>query len=190
MNVNGMSGIFANQSFPTDRGVLIFGRNATACNIVFPEEVRGISRTHCKIEQNGKVCTITDLGSSYGTFVNGMKIQQYAPMTLKNGDTIYLGDKTNMFTFQSEYDNTPAKNRSSVTYLNRNDYPRERRGGNGALIAVIIILIMLLAGASVFGVMLYQDNLQKEQELYEEQNKGFVGNLFDTLEDGIELFEE
>ncbi len=96
MTINGLSGQYANQIFPLN-GQMVFGRNVNSCNILFSDDTKGISRMHCKIEANGDTVTITDLGSSYGTFVNGNKLQPYSPRKLNVGDTFYLGDKNNLF---------------------------------------------------------------------------------------------
>lgn len=96
MTINGLSGQYANQVFPVNDS-MVFGRNLDSCNVLFPDNTKGISRMHCKVENiEGKI-SITDLGSSYGTFVNGMKLQPYAPRVLNVGDTFYLGDKNNLF---------------------------------------------------------------------------------------------
>ncbi len=96
MTINGLSGQYANQTFPVS-GQMVFGRNVNSCNVLFSDDTKGISRMHCKVEVNGDAITITDLGSSYGTFVNGSKLQPYAPRKLNAGDTFYLGDKNNLF---------------------------------------------------------------------------------------------
>lgn len=99
MVVKGLSGTFANQSFPLN-GSMVFGRQATSCHVLFPDNTQGISRMHCKIDQVGNGITITDLASSYGTYVNGLRIPQHVATPLKLGDNFYLGDQTNMFTVQ------------------------------------------------------------------------------------------
>ncbi len=96
MTINGISGQYANQVFPINDS-MVFGRNLDSCNVLFADNTKGISRMHCKVENVGGNITITDLGSSYGTFVNGMKLQPYTPRVLKAGDTFYLGDKNNLF---------------------------------------------------------------------------------------------
>ena len=41
---------------------------------------------------------LTDLGSSYGTFVgSGQRLNANSPMTLHRGDTFWLGSKEQMF---------------------------------------------------------------------------------------------
>jgi hypothetical protein len=49
-----------------------------------------VSRRHLKIERFGDMFVATDAGSSLGTKINGQKLD--APVTLKNGDKIILGD--------------------------------------------------------------------------------------------------
>lgn len=91
MKIRGMSGAYSGAEFIVQDS-LVFGRNPQGCNVLFPDEVKGISRTHCKIDVAGNGATITDMGSSFGTFLNGKKITPYTPMPLNNGDTFYLGD--------------------------------------------------------------------------------------------------
>lgn len=49
-----------------------------------------VSRQHADIDIEGSTCTITDLNSSNGTFVNGRRIVE--PTELKHGDAIKIGD--------------------------------------------------------------------------------------------------
>lgn len=48
-----------------------------------------VSRNHARIEWNGEHFTVSDLGSSNGTFVNGQRVS-CMPFTLKDGDTLML----------------------------------------------------------------------------------------------------
>ncbi len=63
-----------------------------------------LSRKHCKIALQEDHYVITDLGSSNGTFVNGIKISE---KTLENGDQIQVG--SNIFQFQFEKTGVAAK---------------------------------------------------------------------------------
>lgn len=101
MIVRGLSGVFANQTFPLN-GVMVFGRNGASCHVLFPDNTKGISRMHCKIEMQGGRPMITDLGSSYGTYVNGLRIPQHIATPLNDGDSFYLGDQQNLFSFTME----------------------------------------------------------------------------------------
>jgi pilus assembly protein CpaF len=49
-----------------------------------------VSKRHAKIELKGGEFSLTDLGSTNGTYVNGRRIQE--PTRLTRGDKVYLGD--------------------------------------------------------------------------------------------------
>ena len=63
-----------------------------------------LSRKHCKISLDGDHFVISDLGSSNGTFVNGVKITQ---KTLENNDRIQIG--SNVLQFKVEKVTVPQK---------------------------------------------------------------------------------
>ena len=63
------------------------GRSATNGVVVNDAE---ISRRHAQIMPQGEGYVVEDLGSTNGTFVNGIRLNQ--PMSLKHGDTIEFGD--------------------------------------------------------------------------------------------------
>lgn len=95
--LKGVSGPFAQRSFPIQEGVTI-GRDPAKCGIVFPGEAPGVSALHCEIRKEGGQFTITDLGSTYGTFfMDGAKLSPHVPYPLKPGQQFYLGDTQNCF---------------------------------------------------------------------------------------------
>jgi pSer/pThr/pTyr-binding forkhead associated (FHA) protein len=49
-----------------------------------------VSRHHCLIRVRGPQVTLTDLGSSNGTYLNGQRVRSQA--TLKDGDELRVGD--------------------------------------------------------------------------------------------------
>lgn len=51
----------------------------------------GVSRLHAVIKRAENRAVIVDLGSSNGTFVNGIRLSPQAETPLKNGDLIALG---------------------------------------------------------------------------------------------------
>ena len=53
-----------------------------------------VSRRHCRITQAKDKCTITDLDSSHGTFVNGVPVKE---RILKHGDRIAVSDSLFLF---------------------------------------------------------------------------------------------
>jgi len=73
-----------------DRDCLI-GRGS-ACQIRFPAETAGVSGRHCLVAVDaGGIVTVTDVGSTYGTFLSsGQRLVPNCPHTLSPGDTILL----------------------------------------------------------------------------------------------------
>ncbi len=67
-------------------GETIVGRSPD-CTI--PLEFQGISRRHFKVNVKNQDCTIEDLGSSNGTFLNNQKIIE--SITVSKGDVVKLG---------------------------------------------------------------------------------------------------
>ena len=67
----------------------LIGRGAD-CDLRVHEE--DISRHHCLIHLRGPDVTLSDLGSSNGTSVNGQRL--LSQMKLKSGDEIMLGSKS------------------------------------------------------------------------------------------------
>lgn len=70
-------------------GETIAGRKAAGCDIAFPED-GFVSGTHCKFTA-GESLTVTDLGSTNGTFVNGEQVDAEAPRELAAGDIVKIG---------------------------------------------------------------------------------------------------
>lgn len=92
-------------SIPTPNGVnaLMVGRDPAVCQITFPNQLDTVSKRHCIFNwiQATRTFTVEDLGSTWGTFVNGKKIVKGEKVTLKNGDTVDLAaDKTNRFSVE------------------------------------------------------------------------------------------
>lgn len=70
---------------------LLIGRHADGVGRLADDEE--ISRAHARVSvDNGGFCAIEDLGSTNGTFVNGMRIS--SPQTLSIGDTLEIGANT------------------------------------------------------------------------------------------------
>lgn len=51
-----------------------------------------IGRKHCRVDKNGEQYTVTDLASTNGTFVNGMRLQPGQPQIIKSGDILRLAN--------------------------------------------------------------------------------------------------
>ena len=52
-----------------------------------------VSRAHAEIHLSGDTLSVTDLGSTNGTFVNGERIRAKLPCRLNSGDEIRFGDR-------------------------------------------------------------------------------------------------
>jgi pSer/pThr/pTyr-binding forkhead associated (FHA) protein len=51
----------------------------------------GVSRLHATLKIQGEYITVTDLGSSNGTYINGKTIPAHEPQPLRHGDILALG---------------------------------------------------------------------------------------------------
>lgn len=74
------------QDVPLTKDKQIVGRH-TDCQIRVP--IAAVSRHHCEIAVHESSITIRDLGSSNGTYVNGVRIAEETP--LSPGDVLLIG---------------------------------------------------------------------------------------------------
>ena len=101
----GVTGKYAGQRFDLLTGKVVLGRDPATCNIVFDRDTPGISGRHCQVsyDRNEDCFVITDLGSTYGTFLgNGKKLAANAAEKLYAGDTFCLADGANRFAVTKE----------------------------------------------------------------------------------------
>lgn len=92
-----VSGAQAGAVYRLEREVRI-GRDPKRCAIIFSPNERGISGLHCSVEPTSDgAIRLTDLGSSYGTFVNGQKLAANTPRILRAGERFQLADGNNRF---------------------------------------------------------------------------------------------
>ncbi|MCX7926127.1 MAG: FHA domain-containing protein [Fimbriimonadales bacterium] len=80
-------GPHAGQAFEINADLLTIGREAIH-PIALVNDM-GVSRNHAQITRQGDQTLIEDLGSTNGTYVNGVRIS--APTPIKPGDTLQLG---------------------------------------------------------------------------------------------------
>jgi len=113
--------------FPLEEEEIMLGRDEDAG---IPIDDKRISRHHCKLWINEGEYTLTDLGSSNGTFVNNQRITE---TILKNGDQITVG--SSKFSFSLETPGAPGKKGVPVLV----------KGAIGVLaLAVIAFVVMQL----------------------------------------------
>jgi pSer/pThr/pTyr-binding forkhead associated (FHA) protein len=67
--------------------VITFGRDQT-CQVVLAQQA--VSRNHARISKDGTLFFLEDLGSSFGTEVNGQKLPKGEKRLLRNGDIIAI----------------------------------------------------------------------------------------------------
>jgi hypothetical protein len=80
-------GPHAGQAFELTGDLMTIGRDAAQAIALVND--MGVSRTHAQIIRQGDQTLIEDLGSTNGTYVNGVRIS--APTPIKPGDTLQLG---------------------------------------------------------------------------------------------------
>jgi len=80
-------GPYAGQAFELTGDLMTIGRDAAQAIALVND--MGVSRTHAQIIRQGDQTLIEDLGSTNGTYVNGVRIS--APTPIKPGDTLQLG---------------------------------------------------------------------------------------------------
>ena len=104
LNINCVAGPLVGQVYPIGQEGLLIGRSPS-CGLRLPENTPGISREHCSIrwdESTGEF-VLEDTKSSYGTFLmTGQKLTPYVQYRLRNGDSFYLADMSNMMRLEVE----------------------------------------------------------------------------------------
>jgi hypothetical protein len=53
---------------------------------------QGVSRRHVVIIREGNLLKVADLGSTNGTYLNGVRLQPHQPRLLRTGDRLSLGE--------------------------------------------------------------------------------------------------
>jgi hypothetical protein len=86
----GLQGTYAGQVFEIRDDLVVIGREAT--NPIALSNDTAISRRHAQLIKQGDTLLVQDLGSSNGTYVNGMQIT--SETILRPGDTVQFGGST------------------------------------------------------------------------------------------------
>lgn len=80
---------------------LVIGRDAKRCGLVLPKDTAGVSAVHCTLRFDGTRVTVTDEKSTYGTYINDIRLTPGRPTGFHRGQTLSLGSKKNAFTLHS-----------------------------------------------------------------------------------------
>src|SRR5262245_43958206 len=83
-----LQGPNAGQHYPLEEGTFVIGRQPESA--VYLESL-AVSRQHAQITWRQGTCTVEDLGSSNGTYVNGKLIPARTPQPLTEQDTLQVG---------------------------------------------------------------------------------------------------
>src|SRR5687767_12723593 len=86
-----VTGVMSGEVFPLAGREVTFGRDASS-SICLPDAA--LSRRHCIFTNGAEGWTLRDLGSSNGTFVNGVQISEHR---LAEGDRVALGGSLLLF---------------------------------------------------------------------------------------------
>lgn len=110
-----------------DRPEMVIGRSRYA-DIHISE--RALSQQHCKLTRHGEHHRLFDLGSTNGTFVNDMRVQQ---ADLKPGDVVRTGET--IFTYMSgSQPSMPAPGEQTISLPNAPAAARGTLGSSQALV--------------------------------------------------------
>ncbi len=82
-----VSGPLAGRVYKVDREVMIIGRSPE-CDLVL--EPKSVSRRHAALVHRNGEYLLKDIGSTRGTYVNGLRLTQ--PVVLKNGNIVQIGE--------------------------------------------------------------------------------------------------
>lgn len=99
VNLIMFSGDGTRRNFPLRKERIVIGRTNT-CDLRIP--LSSVSRKHCELVLCGKTTKLRDLGSSNGTYRNGVRVQE---VNLDAGDQIGIGP----IVFTLEVDGEPRQ---------------------------------------------------------------------------------
>jgi pSer/pThr/pTyr-binding forkhead associated (FHA) protein len=102
---------------PLEKAILLIGRQSD-CDVALTQS-RKISRKHCCIAQVNNKFVVRDLGSTNGVYLNGLRIQKEA--TLSIGDELVIGDVHYRMQNQAQLQSKPGPNRTPPSSMKTMD---------------------------------------------------------------------
>ena len=94
--ITGAKGVLAGKSFAVKPGAKFVMGSDVSCNICLPD-ARGVSRKHCSVKFDGKQVVVKDENSSYGTYIDGVKIEKGQTAVWHRGQRLSLGSENESF---------------------------------------------------------------------------------------------
>jgi pSer/pThr/pTyr-binding forkhead associated (FHA) protein len=135
MELRAEQGERVGQTYRPDRPVVTVGR-AQDSDLQLQEQ--GISRRHARLQSGAQGWTITDLGSTNGTFVNGRRLPPQERYILRTGDRITIG--SSVFAFREVRQESDAERPASASL----GHPAVRVLGAVLFVAVVAGIVALL----------------------------------------------
>lgn len=129
------------------REIILIGRDRD-CNFICNDP--SVSRHHAQIIDYGASCSVVDLGSTNGTFVNGNKVNSEA--TLHFGDELRVGNVV-------------------VPWQQLVQPPQEPKSNKKLLWILIPIIAVLLIGGGLAIYFIYGNSKNKDKEAKEEKRE-------------------
>ena len=85
-------GVLNGRNVPLKKGAsVIIGRDPAKCTVIYPKDTAGVSGIHCTITFNGKTVVVADNGSSFGTYIGGVRVEPGRPVEAHRGQEITFG---------------------------------------------------------------------------------------------------
>jgi pSer/pThr/pTyr-binding forkhead associated (FHA) protein len=154
------------KEIPVRDGKLSFGRGSEA---VLRFDDNGLSRLNSTIYREGDRVWITDENSTNGTFVNGAKVSG-SGTPLNNGDTIKIGNSTNLKVRITENSAQKAAVQTNTQKVNTAS-ATSSSPSNLIPIAIIAVALFVVSISAVFiGVTIFAGN---KTEVVQNENDDF-----------------
>lgn len=97
MEIHCLSGPLKGQVYTVGTSGCTIGRGS-GCQIRFPDNTPGISRSHCSVRWNGSAALLVDMNSTYGTYLpGGFRLSPSQPTPLNSGDRFLLSQTGYLF---------------------------------------------------------------------------------------------
>jgi len=126
-------------------------------HIVLPEPEA--SRRHLRLERGPTGWTVTDLGSTNGTFLNGRRLRPHEPHPLRTGDRLAMGGAV-LAVYDADEQAVPAAEPSSAAPEPGPEEAPPRQAHPALLALGSLALFLLLAGIVLILVLVLQPTVE------------------------------